>query len=879
MRTRSIHKAALTDAVTPLEESGKKLAYKAAVEGIVLLENDGSLPLKAGKIALYGAGAKKTIKGGTGSGEVNERHAVSVFEGLEQSGFTVTTMRWIEDYDQTFEEGEQEYAEEFRKKLSPKNLSDFMNLMSSPYRYPYGRAIQEKDIEESDTDSCIYVVSRQAGEGADRKLDENEYGLSEIERINIAFCAERYKKLIVVINVGGVFDLNFLNEISGINAVIFMGELGTMGGLALADVISGKQTPSGKLTDTWAKHYRDLPFADEYSYLNGNLDEEYYREGIYVGYKYYETASDDGVINYEDVVKYPFGYGLSYTTFEQKMNDFSDNGDNVTFNVTVTNTGDVAGKDVVEVYFTPPYTNGGIEKASVNLIDYAKTGEIAPGESETVEFTINKEDMASYDANEIKVAGGGYILEAGEYTVSVRSDSHTVLDQATFTVDSDINYSESARTTDNVVATNQLNDYTAGNVTYLSRADGFANYAEATAAPAEEAYVMDDATRKEVEANSTAYYDSTAYDNAEDPMPTLGSDNGLTLADLTGKAYDDPMWDQLLDQMSFEDMSLLVNLGGWQTAQIDSVGKVATSDCDGPAGVNNFITGTYGTPYPTEVLMAQTWNTDLLYDLGLAMGQEYADVNNYGVYGPAMNTHRSAFAGRNFEYYSEDGVLAGKLAAAQVNAMATKGTYNYIKHFALNDQETNRCAFLLTYSNEQAIREIYLKPFELCIKNFDGTQIAVMSSFNWIGTVPACANEDTLTTILRNEWGFQGMVITDYDGSYGYMITDHCVRTGNDLMLGFSSQASNQLTNTESATLNNALRTSCKNIMYTIANSGYYTNTTDDSGMSNMTKLFVTIDVVTVLLVVLCMALVIVRYRKKHAKTTAEVTPEEKKEE
>ena len=269
MRTRSIHKAALTDAVTPLEESGKKLAYKAAVEGIVLLENDGSLPLKAGKIALYGAGAKKTIKGGTGSGEVNERHAVSVFEGLEQSGFTVTTMRWIEDYDQTFEEGEQEYAEEFRKKLSPKNLSDFMNLMSSPYRYPYGRAIQEKDIEESDTDSCIYVVSRQAGEGADRKLDENEYGLSEIERINIAFCAERYKKLIVVINVGGVFDLNFLNEISGINAVIFMGELGTMGGLALADVISGKQTPSGKLTDTWAKHYRDLPFADEYSYLNG----------------------------------------------------------------------------------------------------------------------------------------------------------------------------------------------------------------------------------------------------------------------------------------------------------------------------------------------------------------------------------------------------------------------------------------------------------------------------------------------------------------------------------------------------------------------------------------------------------------------------------
>ena len=320
--------------------------------------------------------------------------------------------------------------------------------------------------------------------------------------------------------------------------------------------------------------------------------------------------------------------------------------------------------------------------------------------------------------------------------------------------------------------------------------------------------------------------------------------------------------------------------------------KACAAMLEAVKGLKNVkVVDIYKTPLEVENYINDVKNADVLvfqfpFWWGSAPGRlkDWLDTFMLGfmenpVYGPAMNTHRSAFAGRNFEYYSEDGVLAGKLAAAQVNAMATKGTYNYIKHFALNDQETNRCAFLLTYSNEQAIREIYLKPFELCIKNFDGTQIAVMSSFNWIGTVPACANEDTLTTILRNEWGFQGMVITDYDGSYGYMITDHCVRTGNDLMLGFSSQASNQLTNTESATLNNALRTSCKNIMYTIANSGYYTNTTDDSGMSNMTKLFVTIDVVTVLLVVLCMALVIVRYRKKHAKTTAEVTPEEKKEE
>ena len=345
--------------------------------------------------------------------------------------------------------------------------------------------------------------------------------------------------------------------------------------------------------------------------------------------------------------------------------------------------------------------------------------------------------------------------------------------------------------------------------------------------------------------------------------------------------------DKLISEMTLEEKAgLCSGADFWHTKKVDRLGIPDVMVSDGPHGLRKQDIDTVdpnesikAVCFPAACATACSFDRELMLSMGETLGEECRAEDVSVLLGPAVNIKRSPLCGRNFEYYSEDGVLAGKLAAAQVNAMATKGTYNYIKHFALNDQETNRCAFLLTYSNEQAIREIYLKPFELCIKNFDGTQIAVMSSFNWIGTVPACANEDTLTTILRNEWGFQGMVITDYDGSYGYMITDHCVRTGNDLMLGFSSQASNQLTNTESATLNNALRTSCKNIMYTIANSGYYTNTTDDSGMSNMTKLFVTIDVVTVLLVVLCMALVIVRYRKKHAKAAAEVTPEEKKEE
>ncbi len=332
---------------------------------------------------------------------------------------------------------------------------------------------------------------------------------------------------------------------------------------------------------------------------------------------------------------------------------------------------------------------------------------------------------------------------------------------------------------------------------------------------------MSDELRAAVEENTFGIYDSSKYDNSDDEMPVMGADNGLTLFDLKGVDYDDEKWEELLEQLNFEDMATMINVGGWQTAEIESVGKIATSDCDGPAGLNNFVTKTYGTPYPCEVLLAQTWNKQLAYEAGESMGQEFADVQNYGWYGPAMNTHRSAFSGRNFEYYSEDGVLAGYLAANQVNGAAAKGVYPYIKHFAVNDQECNRESFLLTFVSEQAMREIYLKPFELCVKGFEGQAMACMSSYNWLGSVPACANSDLLQTVLRNEWGFRGMVISDYDGSYGYMISENSMRNGNDLMLGYGNAASNQFTN-ESATAVLAMRKACKNIMYTIVNSGAY---------------------------------------------------------
>ena len=327
----------------------------------------------------------------------------------------------------------------------------------------------------------------------------------------------------------------------------------------------------------------------------------------------------------------------------------------------------------------------------------------------------------------------------------------------------------------------------------------------------------------------------------------------------------------LLDQLSVDDMINMVNLGGFQTVGVDSIGKVGTQDSDGTSGLNDWYIGVYGTAYPTELLIAQTWNKELAEKVGEAEGAEYADCRIFGTYSPAMNIHRSAFTGRNFEYYSEDGVLGGMIALNTINGLSTKGVYPYIKHFVMNDQETNRCTMLLTYSDEQAIREIYLKPFEICVKNFEGQSLAVMSSFNFVGDRSAGANPNLLNNVLRDEWGFRGMVLTDWNGSYGYQNTDDAVRNGNDAMLGFASKESNKITNTSSATLVKAMRQACKNILYTTVNSGNYTVPDPDAGkMSNMTKLFLEIDITSGVVLVAVMAIVLVRFFKKRKKNVAE---------
>ncbi len=888
----------------------REMVKKLGEEGLILAKNEGLLPLSSdvSKLNVFGWDSTNPILGGTGSGSSDSSSAVGILQSLQDAGY---------ETNQTLTDMYVEYRAD-RPEISMHG-QDW--TLPEPTVDAYTDSIMSEAKDFSDT--AVIVIGRSGGENADLPTDMNAvikgtYDLADVvssapgnfdftrssytnngsyddfeegesylelsvteEDMVEKVCSE-FDNVIVVVNANNAMELGWVEEYEQIGAVILAPGTGASGFAALGEIINGSVNPSGKTVDTYVRDLTQTPYYNNignHSYSNvqdlndqgvaadpssmGNLSFVNYVEGIYVGYKFYETAAEEGLIEYDEHVQYPFGYGLSYTTFEKEIQNFKDNGDTITFDVEVKNTGDTAGRDVVEIYFTPPYENGGIEKASVNLIQFEKTDEIEPGASAAVSFEIPKEDMASYDSEGIKVQGGGYILEAGEYVVSVRSDSHTVADEETFKVEKDVDYSKEGRASDLEVAVNQFEDYSRGDFVQLSRADAFKNYEEACAAPSEEQYVMSDEVREKVIESAVGTYDGTKYNDDADKMPTMDANNGLTLYELTGLDYDDPKWDELLDQMSFDDMVKLINIGGWQTTEVKSVGKIATSDCDGPAGLSNFVTGAYGTAYPSEVLMAQTWNQSLAYELGQCMGQEYKDANNYGWYGPAMNTHRSAFAGRNFEYYSEDGVLAGRIAANQVNGAAEHGVYAYIKHFALNDQEINRTSMLMTFSSEQAIREIYLKPFEIATKEFEGTSRAVMSSFNWIGTVPSCANSNLLNNVLRGEWGFVGMVETDYDGSYGYMITDHSIRNGNDLMLGFGSAESNILSD-KSATAVQAMRQACKNILYTIGNSGYYTVDEDPAGvMTNMTKIFITVDVIVALIIIAVEAIVILRYMKK----------------
>ena len=859
-------------------EEAAEVAEEIMEDGIVLLKNESLLPLnETKKLNIFGWESINPAYGGAGSGGINDLYdIVSLNQGLENAGFSIN----------------QELVD-FYNNYGADNPEMSIQKQSWTLPEPPVDTYSDKLIKNAKeySDVAVVVLSRKAGEGHNdipmdvRKAaydnNSDEYDdfpegehylqLSQTERDMVDMVCSNFDNVIVVYNGANQFELGFADEYPQIKSVVWCPGTGNVGFNALGKVFSGEVNPSGKTPDTFVYDMTTAPWwnnAEKTEYtnladmavegMNAGTAQVYapaftnYVEGIYVGYKYYETAAQEGAIDYDKTVQYPFGYGLSYTEFEQKMGELEEKDGQISVDVEVTNTGDEAGKDVVEVYYNPPYTNGGIEKSSANLIEFEKTNLLQPGESQTVTVTFSIEDMASYDENNAKA----YVLEKGDYVISINSDSHTVLDQKTYTADDDVVYKEeNKRASDDTAATNVFED-AKGDVTYLSRADHFANYEEATAAPASaelgEPYVS------EYHLNSN--FDKTTYLNDKDVMPTTGADNGLTLADMRDADYDDPRWEKLLDQLTVDEMANMIAMAGYQTAAMDSVGKVATLDFDGPAAINNNFTGVGSIGFPIEVVVASTWNKGLAQAWGECMGKISQEMGAEGWYAPGMNTHRTAFGARNYEYFSEDGVLAGNMGAKAVEGARKYGVYSYIKHFALYE---GNAKMVSVWSNEQAIREIYLKPFEISVKQ--GGANAVMVSWSFLGDKWTGESSNLMNTVLRDEWGFRGMALTDFfrNNGHGFMNADAALANGVDVMLSTFNGEENNVANPEHPTSVLQMRNACKNVMYTVVSSWAYDGEHEETGMENWKKAGIGIDIVIALFMAGMEVLVIRGYKKR----------------
>lgn len=685
LNNATITKYTLSDATV---SKANELAKDVQSEAVTLLKNDDSnLPLSGKKVNVFGWGSTNPVYGGTGSGSMSKQYkTVSLLDGMKQAGLKTNTelSKLYTDY----------------RKDRPE-----VGMFAQDWTLPEVPAKQYSDKLVSDakdfSDEAVVVLTRVGGEGADLPTDMKAKGityknnskdyddfqkgesflqLSKTERDMIDLVTSNFKKVTLVYNGANTFQFDFLNDYPQIQSVVWCPPAGQTGFSALGEVLAGETNPSGKTSDTFLKDltksvsynnfgkFEYTNMADKAAKYKGFTGDDVtaipgfvnYSEGIYVGYKFYETASDEGLINYDDTVAFPFGYGLSYTSFDQKLDSVKYKGGKVTVTATVTNTGDKAGKDVVEAYYNPPYTDGGIEKASKNLAGFEKTKELQPGESQKVTVKFDDDDMASYDYKGAKA----YVLEKGDYDISIQSDSHHVIDHKAITVKDTVTYDSDSNTHngDKTVATNQFDDV-AGDVTYLSRADHFANYKEATAAPTN--FKMSDKAKETFYNNSN--YDPKKFDKDSDKMPTTGAKNGLKLSDMYGKDYDDADWDKLLDQLTFDDMDNLIANGGYGTQAVKSVGKIQLTDADGPASLNNNFTGVGSIGFPASTAFACTWNKDLAKQFGEMIGDMAHDMHVAGWYAPAMNIHRNAFSGRTFEYFSEDSLLSGVMASSEIS--------------------------------------------------------------------------------------------------------------------------------------------------------------------------------------------------------------------
>lgn len=855
-----------------------KIAENVMAEGIVLLENDGLLPLAGTtNINLFGWESIEPAYGGVGSGGINDLYEiVNLVQGIENAGFSVNQdlLSFYENYG----------AEKPEMSIQKQSWT-----LPEPPVSTYPQELIQGAKEFSDV--AAIVISRKAGEGHNdipmdvskasygnnsEEYDDFQEGehylqLSQTEKDLVEMVCENFDKVIVIYNGANQFEMGFVEEYEQVKAALWCAGTGNVGFSALGKILSGEINPSGRTPDTFVYDMTTAPWWNnggkrDYTNLaelavegmNNGVPQMFapsftnYVEGIYVGYKFYETAATEGIIDYASVVQYPFGYGLSYTTFEQKMGKLKETDGIISVDVTVTNTGSMAGKDVVELYFNPPYRNGGIEKSSANLIDFAKTDLLQPGASQTLTLTVNVEDMASYDEQTHKA----YVLDEGEYIISINSDSHNILDQKRYIVDETNVYSgDDKRASDRIAATNAF-DEARGDVIYLSRENHFANLDEAMAAPA--SLELSEPYLSEYHLNSN--FDKTTYLDDSDVMPTTGAQNGMKLADLRETDYDDPRWDTLLDQLTVDEMARMIAMSGYQTPAIESVGKVGTLDFDGPAAINNNFTGVGSIGFPIEVVIASTWSKELAGAWGECMGKMCREMGAEGWYAPGMNTHRTPFGARNYEYFSEDGVLAGMMGANAVAGAMKQGVYSYIKHYAMYEGNGKMVS---VWANEQAIREIYLKPFEISVKQ--GGANAVMVSWSFLGHKWTGENSGLMNTVLREEWGFRGMALTDFfrNNGHGFMNADAALSNGVDAMLSTFDGPENNVANPEHPTSVKQMRRACKNVMYTVVSSWAYDGDNVNMGMENWKKAAIGIDVVLIIALAALEAVVIKGYKKR----------------
>ena len=841
---------------------GLALTQQVEVEGAALLmNNNNALPLAAdAKVSTFSSSSVNLVYGGTGSGNIDASTADTLRTALEKVGVTVNPTLW--DF-YTVGAGK-DYA---RSKSGMVATSSEVTA-----EVPWDVYTDEvKDSVAQYGDAAIVTLSRVGGEGADLSYGEVNYlALDENEKAMLQNVAEMkkngtVKKTILLINSANALQVDFLkNNEYDIDAALWIGDVGISGINAVAEILTGKVNPSGSLVDTYCYDNFSAPAMWNFTpttyegYVEGGdvsaKAKSYmiYQEGIYVGYKYYETRYEDFVTGngnagdyaYGDIVAYPFGYGMSYTNYDISDMNVSYNAADDTYTVTVkvTNTGDMAGKKTVQVYVQSPYTDydkeNGVEKSAVSLVGFGKTGMIEPGASETLSMTVNKRDIASYDT----YGAGTYILDAGDYYFTAATDAHNavnnILAAKGYTVEStngkmtadgnaDLTYTwtEDAldtttyATSENGTAiTNQLSSADPNlyegideTVTWLSRSDWNGTLPTETVKLA-----LTELLKKDLK---DIRYDPADYESVD--MPTLGAKNGVKLYDMIGLDYNDPKWDELLDQMTFDEMNSLIGDAFHWTMPVKSVEAPGTRDENGPQGLTASLLGNdksqlTATAFTSEDVMAATFNTEIMTEIGKVIGNNCLEADIACLYGPGNNIHRTPYGGRNFEYYSEDGFLSGMMSAYEVKAIQDKGVHVVMKHFALNDCEQDRIG-LGVWLNEQAAREVYLKAFQAPVEV--GNANGVMIAYTRWGAVWSGGNYGLVTGILRNEWGCDGMVITD-NVLTQYVNGPDGVLAGvsiYDAMMSFVTDTLPKYKN--DPVIVTAMREACHHNLYAIANS------------------------------------------------------------